>query len=171
MSDHRAVRVAFALGALIGLAVTWSVAWAAKVTVTVTTATSNTDGTSIASISRVRLTWGPCVAGAKSGDPATSQASVQSQSIVLTTGAQALPGAKVTVQAFPVGLAPVCFLAFNSDAGGTESGPTNVLVYSPIQSTGQPVTLGQPIQLPASSQSSSAQSSSSQNSSTSTSAH
>ncbi|MGH8259827.1 MAG: hypothetical protein ACREUG_09065 [Steroidobacteraceae bacterium] len=152
-ATHRARERRFTRVMLLAIAVLfalcgWGIAHAAKVTVIVTTATTNTDRTTVSSISRVRLTWGPCIAGAKSGDPASDQTSVQAQSSIATTGASAVPGAQVTVAAFPVNLNPVCFVAFNSDAAGTESGPTNVLVYSPPSALGKPTQLGQPVQLP-----------------------
>lgn len=113
------------------------IAQAAKVTTTVTVATQYTDGTPVASIGQVRVTWGPCANG--------SQASVQAQYVEPGPFA---PGSTVTVPTFPVGLSPVCFVAYNSDANGVESGPTNAVVFTPSPALTQPVQLGQPITLP-----------------------
>lgn len=139
-------------------------AYAAKVTVDVTTATqgynaSTSSYISLSSITQIRVTWGSCAPGATTGGPASEQASSQAQAIVQPSAGdpRGTPGATVAVATFPVGLSPICFLAYNSDTSG-ESGPTNVLVYTPIGVPAQPITLGQPIVLSSSSSSSSSSS-------------
>lgn len=106
-------------------------------------------GAPVGLISRVRVTWGPCIANAVNGQP-NQQASVQAQTVlpIVAGTPNSVPGAVVTLYVFPVGLNPICLVAYNSDGAGGESGPTNTLVIpggiapgNPIPIPGNPVIL------------------------------
>ncbi len=118
---------AIALVLLAGLLVTCSEAHAAKVQVTWTNPSMNTDGSVLTNLASVTVVWGACVGGSTMG-------TIQASAKVLTT----VDGAQLSTFAFPVGLNPVCLAAYASNSLGENSALSNVVVWTP------PATLGAP---------------------------
>ena len=105
-------------------------AYAAKVRVSWTNPTANTDGSTLTDLASVTVQWGSCVG--------TAFGTLQSAATVPTTVA----GAAVTTWAFPVDLSPVCIRAFATTTTGEISAPSNVALWSPPTTLGKPTPLG-----------------------------
>jgi hypothetical protein len=105
---------------------------AAKVPITWTLATQNTDNTPLTDLVATRLEWGSCVGGAFG----ISQASI----IVKT------PATSAAI--FPTRLNPVCVRAFSRNAAGVESTPSGVLQVTLPGPLLKPISLGKPLILP-----------------------
>jgi hypothetical protein len=106
---------------------------AAKILVTWTNPTTNTDGSTLTNLAFIHIEWGTCVNGNQFG---------QTQAFV--TVAQR-PNATTQTYIYPSGLARVCVRGFAINTESTRSSPSNVSVKELLPSPGKPVTLGQPV--------------------------
>lgn len=109
-----------------------SLAHAAKILVSWTPPTQNTDGTPLTDLAGYRIEWGSCD-GPNFG---ATQASILVNN----------PGA-TSAAVYPTGLPTVCIRAYARNSAGAESGPSNVAVKT-LSTLGKPIPLGQPITLP-----------------------
>lgn len=112
------------------------IAHAAKVKVSYTLPTENTDGSALTNLSHIIVEWGTC-----NGDSfGTRQSAVQ------------VPLGVSTTFVYPSGMAKVCIRAFAVNTAGVMSSPSNTATKTLLPTTGKPVTLGQPVVLPESKQ-------------------
>lgn len=106
-----------------------SPAFAAKVPVSWTNPTTNTDGSALTNLASVTVQWGSCSGGAFG--------TLQSAVTVKTS----TPGAKMSAFAYPVGLALVCVRAFATNSAGASSAYSSVATWTPPAALGQPVAI------------------------------
>lgn len=127
----------FIVGALAALAclVVAAPAFAAKVPVTWTNPSTNTDGSALTDLASVTVQWGSC-SGSAFG---TLQNSV--------TVPTAAPGAAMKTYIYPVDLSPVCVEAYATNTSGAHSAPSNVAQWTPPATLGKPEQLGALIHL------------------------
>lgn len=104
-------------------------AHAAKVTVTWTNPTANTDGTLLTNLAHTRVEWGSC----------NGTAFGVLQSFILVNAPLA------TTPIYPTGLAKVCVRGFAVNTDGVSSDASNVANKTLLSTPGKPVSLGQPI--------------------------
>jgi hypothetical protein len=111
-------------------------AHAAKVKVSWTAPTHNTDGSVLVNLSHFIVEWGTCN-GTAFG---TRQSAIQ------------VPAGMNTTFIYPSGLSKVCIRAYAVNAVSVSSAPSNPTNKDLLPATGKPVTLGQPVVLPESKQ-------------------
>ncbi len=109
-----------------------STAYAAKMTVTWTATTLNTDGTPCTDLASYRIEWGSCVNGAYG---------VTQGSIIVKAPATSTP-------IYPTNLTLVCVRAFAINAAGVESTSSAMVAAQGPSALGKPVTFGKPVVLP-----------------------
>lgn len=119
--------------ALLGLC---SVAQAAKVPVTWTNPSQNTDNTPLTDLSYVIVEWGSC--------NGTAFGTMQSSRLIATTEA----GASMNSFVYPTGLSRVCIRVLAVNMAGASSDYSNVAAKDLLPAAGKPVTLGQPVVIP-----------------------
>lgn len=108
-------------------------AHAAKVKVSWTNPSTNTDGSALTNLSYIEIEWGTC--------NGTAFGIKQASMLVVTSAA----GAAMTGFVYPTGLTQVCIRAFAVNAPGAKSAYSNVAVKSLLPKPGKPVTLDQPV--------------------------
>lgn len=109
-----------------------SMAYAAKVPVSWSSPTQNTDGSPLTDLSSYRIEWGTCN-GDFFGVPQAS----------ITVPASLTRGA-----AYPTGLNPVCIRVYAINTAGVSSAPSNAAKATLPGTIQKPITLGQPVTLP-----------------------
>ncbi len=124
-------------GAIIGAFALACAAHAAKVTVSWTNPTLNTDGTPITNLAGIWIDWGTCSGIGVFGH-------LEGSLFVAAT----VPGAQMSAALSPSVTTTTCIEAQAEAADGARSAFTAPIVWTPPPTTGKPVTLGQPIELP-----------------------
>lgn len=114
-----------------------SVAHAAKFTVSLTTPSTNTNGTPLTDLSSIEIEVGTCTAA--NGFGTLLEAALIAESQTGVSKRYPLTTTKTT------GQAKVCIRAFAYNAAGAKSDSSNVAVKVLIPNPGRPVTLDQPV--------------------------
>lgn len=107
--------------------------FAAKVPVSLTTPTTNTDGTPLTDLASIEIEWGTCNGTAFGVKQASRLIGIFETGVLLQSFV------------YPTGMTKVCVRAFAINMKGVYSAPSNVASKDLIPGPDKPVTLGQPI--------------------------